>query len=526
MADDPIQSPRPRRAGRPGAHRPGRWIAGAWLAGLLALAGPAAAQDRPGAPPAAGHKFAEPATPPPLGGTDKFGLPRTGEAPAATPPPPAAAQAPPTPPPPDEPEAIRTLRRLVGPDTALRYAAAEVTDPASGAVRLREVVLERADGRMAIATLDLDGLTGTGVAEATARDVVVTDPDDPAGALRIDSLRIARLALRAPGQAPTPDAVSLGALHIEGLSLEGEGAVAIATLSLEDYGTGRPARVALEGLELRRPGGGGPGGPVERVSLGRLALRGLDLAATAAALAGEAPPPRPEGAWSLEAEALSLGGAERRLGGLEALQMTGEAPPGGAAETGRLTLRGIQVEPFPGLDAWLQRFGYAALIGDLTAETRYDRAAGRLEVTALSLAGRDIGALGLTLVLDGVTMEALEARDLDSPRLVAFGLRYLDQSLYGRYVRQEAQRTRQTEPQIRQRLAQQAGAALAVPGRDPGAAAIAPIRAAIQRFLRGEAREIEITARPPEPVPLLDMTGLLGGPVEAQRLLGLSATAR
>jgi hypothetical protein len=201
--------------------------------------------------------------------------------------------------------------------------------------------------------------------------------------------------------------------------------------------------------------------------------------------------------------------------------------PSNGPETGRVALRGIRVEPFPGLAEWLERFGYAALIGDLTAETRYDRASGRLEVTSLALAGRDIGALGLSVVLDGVTPEALETQEFGGLSLVSFGLRYIDQSLYERYVRQQARQTRRTEQQVRQTLAQQAGAALAAQGgggRD--AAAVAPIRAAVQRFLRGEAREVEVTAKPPEPVPLLGLGGIAAGPAEAQRMLGLSATAR
>jgi ABC-type Fe3+/spermidine/putrescine transport system ATPase subunit len=55
----------------------------------------------------------------------------------------------------------------------------------------------------------------------------------------------------------------------------------------------------------------------------------------------------------------------------------------------------------------------------------------------------------------------------------------------------------------------------------------APSRGAIQRFRRGEAREVEITARPPRPVPLTDLgDSAAGGAAEAQRLLVLGASAR
>jgi hypothetical protein len=51
------------------------------------------------------------------------------------------------------------------------------------------------------------------------------------------------------------------------------------------------------------------------------------------------------------------------------------------------------------------------------------------------------------------------------------------------------------------------------------------VRAAVARFLRGEAREIEITARPVEPIALGEFGA---GPPDPAMLgrLGLDATAR
>ncbi|WP_206664797.1 hypothetical protein, partial [Dankookia rubra] len=70
------------------------------------------------------------------------------------------------------------------------------------------------------------------------------------------------------------------------------------------------------------------------------------------------------------------------------------------------------------------------------------------------------------------------------------------------------------------------------PGAPPGGAGapsggIGPIVAALQRFLRGEAKEVEITARPPQPVAFGELpAALLGGAPAAQRVLGLGAAAR
>ena len=57
-------------------------------------------------------------------------------------PPAAAAAAPPIPA--DEPPALGQLRALLGPEAALTYARAEVTDPATGALRLTDVAAEAA----------------------------------------------------------------------------------------------------------------------------------------------------------------------------------------------------------------------------------------------------------------------------------------------------------------------------------------------------------------------------------------------
>ena len=64
----------------------------------------------------------------------------------------------------------------------------------------------------------------------------------------------------------------------------------------------------------------------------------------------------------------------------------------------------------------------------------------------------------------------------------------------------------------------------AEPRAGPG---MAPVAAALQRFLRGEAKEVEITAAPPQPLPLGQLPlALLGGMAALQRQLGLTAAAR
>ena len=260
----------------------------------------------------------------------------------------------------------------------------------------------------------------------------------------------------------------------------------------------------------------------EPAAVARAALRGMDLAAGLSALVASEAPPRPQGGYGLEVEGVLVREGGRPLGGFGALRVSGEVPAAGGPETGSLALRDLRIEPFPGFAEWLRRFGYEAVTADLSAESRYDRAAGRVELTSLSLAGREIGALGLALVLDGVTPKAAERGDPSAMRLVSAALRYVDQSLYGRFVRQQARETRAPEAQVRNGLAETADAALASLGKEPGVDAV---RAAVGRFLRGEAREVEITARPAAP---LAFTEFGPGPPDAAMLgrLGLGASAR
>lgn len=500
------------------------------LAGMLAAAlpwGMAAGQQKPPAlgqaAPAPDGKFAAPA---PQGDTpqgDKF-----AEPPAAPAPPPAAQGGrsgpetarprPPAPPPPGEPATIGRLRALLGPDTSFSYGKAEVIDPARGSVRLSGVVLERPDRRATIEELTLDGLRDDGVEEATARGIVLRDPD---GGATIARLRLAGLTVRRPppGEELRPDMLSADTLRMEGLAVTSDSEVGIAELAIEEYGPGRTGRVTLSGLDVRTP----QAGVLDRVRISRMALRGLDLAASFAALAAKETPPQPAGGYALEVEGVALASGDKALGSLGSLRMSGEGRTGGP-EAGSLALREIRVEPFPGLAEWLQRFGYQALVADLTAESRYDRSTGRVDLTSLSLAARDIGALGLSMVLDGVTPEAAEAQDLQAMSLISLGLRYVDQSLYDRFVRQQARETRRTERQVRDQHAAMVSAMLTSPAKG---GALDGLRDAVLRFIRGEARELEITARPPQP---LSFGELAAAPPQdaaaAQRMLGLTATAR
>ncbi|MDO9713538.1 hypothetical protein [Paracraurococcus lichenis] len=464
-----------------------RWIRVMALAVGLA-GGLAFAQEKP--PPL------EPPAAAPTPGFDKFGEPL-----------PAA------PPPVDELPAVARFRALLGHAATLTYRAAEPIDPATGSVRLLGVVLAREGGKAAIEELTLDGLGEDRIGAASAREVTVTGGD---GVLRIARLDLRGLA--APGQAP--QALMLDSLRLETLTLEGDMPVALAEAVLEDVGRGRPARASLSGLDLllQEPGMTG------RLRIGRVGLRGIDLGDLVDAM--DPPPGAPLAEARhpvlLELEQASVATEGREVGSLGTLRLEAQ-PTTNGVDAGRLALRDLRIEPVPPIEDWLRRFGYPALLGDLTGEVRFDRTRQRLDLVSLALAGREMGVLGLSFALEGVTPEAMEQQDWEALRLAGVTLRYLDQSLYGRALRDQARRLRQPEQRLREQWAGQAAAALgAGSGRAP-----APVAAALQRFLRGEAKEVEISARPPQPLPLGQVpAAFLGGPAEMQRVLGLGAVAR
>ena len=481
----------------------------ALLAAALFACGSAVAQVKPPAAaegaPAGPDKFA---TPPPAPG-DKFG---------GQPAPPGASPAAPA----NEPAAVARLRSLLGPDTTLAYRSAETLDPARGSVRLLGVSMDGRGRRVAMEELTLDGLRDDGVGEATARAVTMRDARNNATIAR---LRLAGLSVQRPppGGEVRPDMVRLDALRIEGLRMTGASDATIAEFSVEEYGAGRTGRVSVSGFEMRVPRSG------NRVAAARAAMRGLDLASALAAVAASQQPPRtPGGTFGLEVEGVSVRQGTRALGGFGALRIAGETPVSGP-ETGTFALRDLRIEPFPGAAAgWLRRMGYDAVMADLTGESRFDGAAGRLELGSVSLAVREMGAIGLSMVLDGVAQRSAERRsaDFEAARLVSATLRYVDQSLYARYVRQQAQESRVPEEQVRRQHADTVEMMLGSFGK--GAAGMDAVRAAVARFLRGEAREVEVAAKPAQPLPLGEIRGKPGEPPDAAVLdrLGLEAATR
>ena len=404
--------------------------------------------------------------------------------------PPPAAQAPRA----DEPAAVAALRRHF-PGLPFRYASA-AQDGAR--TRLTGVVMGPAGQELRAAEMVLENVTAAAIGSLTATGL-------SAGWGGAESLSLAGFAM--------PNGVPQAArLEVAGLRVTGPWSGGVARIVLADALPGRDATLEATALRVE---------PQDRSMVAAVTLRRIVLGATdiqgfvAAIMATPTPQEAPPGRQSLVAEGLEVRGPAGRLGGLERLALSGESRPG-VPSTGRLALENLELAAGSPAAAWLEPLGYAnGLRADLTLDATQDVRRGRLEVGALALAVREVAALGLSVTLDGVRAGTEPARAYENASLVAARLRYADQSLLGRAAAAQARDTRRTEAQVRDEWVRTAEAQLPQALRDPAA-----------RFLRGQAREFELAARPPRPVPF---AALSKPPADAEgwgRLLGLSATAR
>jgi hypothetical protein len=320
---------------------------------------------------------------------------------------------------------------------------------------------------------------------------------------------------------PMPDAFTLDSVLVEGFEVQGPARVAFARLSLRDYGIGRRSSAQLEGLTIA----GIPASPVSDVVLARFSGEGLDLAAWLNAAAREAPPPNmPAGRASLSVEGIELSGAGQPIGGLERLsvEVAAEADQSGTASLG---IRGLTVRQHPATAPLLSMLNLPRLDASLTLETSYRASDGYVNLPALAIGVQQLGATALALQLDGWTPEAARNHDPSRMRLMSLRLRQADEGMYERLLTAQAQRTGTTVEQTRQRHLQASQAMLSAPPGAQEPPGLASLREAVLRFVRGEARTIEIVANPPQPVTMPQLQAASQQGIVAQsRLLGLSGS--
>ncbi len=483
----------------------------------LALAGPVLAQPKPG-PQGAPQQALPTSKPAPLGAPQQ-----AQPAPRATPPQgqpaplhppimPPAAQAIPA----NEPAAVTRLRGLLGAEVRMSYATAQALDSAGEQVRLTGVVLEQPGKRATAEELTINGLREDGVAEAVVRGFAT---EESGTRVRVGTMRIAGLTVPRTGGQPKPEDVRLDGLRLEGVESSGAANMRLASLSFENWVAGQPARFAMQGLEVTGIDGGGI---VDAVRIARFAFSGIDLATTLGAIMRAERPRALAGRASVELDGLDLAGGGRTVGRMTEMRIGADVTNADGTGTGTMAFRGIRIEATPMIATWLTRFGYQAIDADITSTSAFEGGSGRVDVREFALAVREAGTLSFALAMDGLTQERMQAADFSATRLISFGLRYADASLFQRFIAAQSRESRTPEPQLREQFAAMVGGALS----QPGAAALDPIRDAVQRFIRGQARTIEIRANPPRPLGMADMQGAPPNPAEAQRMLGITATAQ
>lgn len=415
---------------------------------------------------------------------------------------------------------VRQLRSMLPPNSNLTFErAAPITGGPAEGVTLENVVLAQGAERTTIASLTLVGLRPDGVARLNARDVRGVTPTGPIGMASIEVTGLA-VRRRGPGQSPQPDDVKLSTLVVENFSGPGQPSFTLGRITLNNWGIGRRTEGEITGMSFT----GIPNNPIDAFTVARLAMAGPDMASLATAVSQRrAPATPPAGRQMVALEGVEMRGGGVTLGGLQSLSLEGETDAQGSG-TGRLALRGLTAERAPPTAEFFNAIGLDRLDSSLSFEASYDATAGRLLVPAFALGVRELGAIALALGIDGYTPEAAQRHDPSRMRLLNARLRYADQSLYGRAVRTQAQRTGTTEQSVRDQYAQIVGGTLSSGGPNP---ALDGLREVLLRFIRGEINLVELEARPTAPVPVLALGQTAQqGPAAVVRQLGITATGR
>ena len=426
---------------------------------------------------------------------------------------------------------VQQLRSMLPAGNTLSFARATPIAGTPEGVTLENVVLTRGTERTTIAALTLVGLRPDGVARLELRDLSVPmaggPPEGPPGgpparALTIASLEVTGLAVRRrpAGQRPQPDDIKLSTMRLENFAGPGRPTFAIARLTISDWGIGRRTEGEVTGMNFTSI----PDNPIDAFSVARLATAGLDVASLAtAAMQSRAPGPQPAGRQSVALEGVVMRGGGVVLGGLQSLQVEGEADAQGSG-TGRLALRGLTAERAPPTAAFFDTVGLDRVDASMSFEGSYDAATGRLLLPAFALGVREVGAIALALGIDGFTPAAAQSNDTSRMRLLNARLRFADEGAYARTLRTQARTTATSEQALREQYASALRNALRSPGPNP---ALDGLREVLLRFVRGEINVVELEARPAAPVPFSTLGPVLQqGPAPLVRQLGITASGR
>lgn len=411
-----------------------------------------------------------------------------------------------------EPAAVTQLRRLLGADVTLSFDRATATDVAGSAV-LTGAVLLRQGETIRIAEARLEGLREDGIARLMLRGIAISGGDLPVTLERLD---LEGLTIRRPasGKAPEPEDVSADLLRLEGWRSAGETPVNIGSISIEGFGRGRTGQAQLIGLEVTSAAMG----VADRLTIARIAYAGLDAAELLSATIAQRAPGWVTGRQSLEIEGVALSQGAAPVARLSALSLRGELTPE-RNHSGSIALRGLEVMPTPPIAEWMQRLGYAGLAAEARLQAAHDVGAQTLEFSEFGIELRDVGELHLALRADRVP-EGMDLTTAPAARLVSARLRYVDRSVFQRWLASQAAQERIPEAALRRRLTEQSAALLPGPR-------LADARGALARFLRGEASVLELAAQPRAPLAFSMVTAKPQTSLDGWRdMFGLTLTAR
>jgi hypothetical protein len=394
---------------------------------------------------------------------------------------------------------------------------------------------------------DLGRLTLSGYAPGRAREVVIEGLrlDDRHnrhnGATRIllGRARLAGAEFPRIGQRFDPWALAADDAVLEGAEVTVEkqnGRVRLGRAHLGNWREGQIASLAAEGLSVS---GDTPDTGPFTAELGRLALSGIAARDTAYAIAHDLNPPQAapgqEQAGEMEGLAVSQNGAPLlRLGSLR-LRNSWEGA-GTPVALGSLALDGLAVDLPAGYGGdWLANLGFKAILARIGVQTRLNSEEQRLVTDSFTIEATGMASLGLSMDVRGFEAPApgQPSAANDDPLAVisqwsvaGFTIRYTEEGLVGALLARQAAREQVPEAQLRERYAQMV-LRTPVPGANAGkeVAALRPIREALASFAR-DPGTIEISLRPPKPVPMLELAGIVGMPPEqAVRNLNLTVTA-
>ncbi|HEV7455467.1 MAG TPA: hypothetical protein VGN96_01720 [Roseococcus sp.] len=419
----------------------------------------------------------------------------------------------------NEPAALATLRELLSDEVQLGYAEARQEGEV---LTLRDADLRRGAERLLVQELVLEAPGAEGLRRGEARNLRLEFPEAAVTLERLEIGGLAMLALR-PGQQPSarePDQIALENLRLSGLEVREEGGtrVTLARFDLSGWRIGQAGRAGLEGLEVSLADA-----PVDQVRVASAGVEGLDIAALmASTVRNEAPGRPPAGRQAYRVEGVQVLRGGQAVAGMGRLLIEGETRQDGFSG-GRIAVNEVVVERTEETGVVLDVVGLDRLSMDLTIDASWTPANERLDVSAFAFGVRDLGALALGWSMEGVNIENPGANP-EAVRLLQAQLRYADQSLYERTLADQARRQNMTPAQVRDQHREMVTAALSGPAPDP---ALDGLRAALLRFVAGQAREVEITARPPAPVTLDAAQAAMGqGPAATVALLGVRAIAR